>query len=95
LERDADAAERSGDIATALRLRYQAGLIRLDRLGAIDLRPSSTATAVARALRNQTLDGLTVTYERVAYGDHAPAPDELAAAKNGWATVLAGAARSS
>ena len=42
LEREADAAERRGDLDRALRLRFRAGLLRLDAVGAITFRPSMT-----------------------------------------------------
>src|SRR5262249_61242968 len=51
LEREADAAEHRGDLDAAVRLRFRAGLLRLDRAGAISYRPSITSGQVARRLR--------------------------------------------
>ena len=50
LERQADAAERDGDLDRALRLRFRAGLLRLGDRGAIAYRPSVTTGEVRRAL---------------------------------------------
>jgi hypothetical protein len=50
LERQADDEERAGRFDIALRLRFRAGLLRLDRRGAIRYRPSLTTDEVRRAL---------------------------------------------
>ena len=52
LERLADEAERRGDLEIALRLRFRAGLLRLGRAQALELRPSLTTREARRALRN-------------------------------------------
>ncbi len=46
LEREADAAERRGDLERAVRLRFRAGLLRLGDRGAVDYRPSLTTSEV-------------------------------------------------
>ena len=56
LERQADAAEASGDLEAALRLRFRAGLLRLDRRGAIEFRPSISTHEVRRAVRSEDFD---------------------------------------
>ena len=51
LERAAAEAERDGDWELAVRLRFRAGLLRLDERDAIAYRPSLTTGEVARAIR--------------------------------------------
>ena len=46
LEREADDAERRGDLERAVRLRFRAGLLRLGDRGAIEYRPSLTTSEV-------------------------------------------------
>lgn len=89
LEREADAAERRGDHATAIRLRFRAGLLRLDARGAIELRPGLTTGAIARTLRSPAFDDVAETFEEVAYGGRPATKADVAAAKTGWKTVLA------
>lgn len=88
LERRAKAAEKSGDFATAIRLRFAAGLLRLDDLGAVRLRPSLTPSAAAREAGSSTLRELAATYSRVLYGGHAAGEAEARAARTGWPAAL-------
>lgn len=88
LERAADEAERNGDYAGAVRLRFRAGLLRLDAVGAIRLGPSSTSGNVGRRLRLRDFDDLARDFELVAYGDR-PADTVVArAARERWTRVL-------
>jgi hypothetical protein len=89
LEREADAAERRGDHTTAIRLRFRAGLLRLDAGGTIELRPGLTTGAIARALRSPAFDAVAETFEEVVYGGRPATKADAAAAKSGWKTVLA------
>ncbi len=88
LEREADAAERRGDLGLALRLRFRAGLVRLDRTGAISFRPSITTGQVARRLRLDDFDELAVTFDAVAYGGRRASEGDLRSARTGWPRVL-------
>ncbi len=88
LDRAADAAERAGDLDTALRLRFRAGLLRLGSRGAITYRPSVTTGEVRRTLGSDTFDDLAETFENVAYGgQHADAP-AVEHARREWPRVL-------
>jgi hypothetical protein len=92
LEREADAAERGGDLDVALRLRFRAGLLRLDRAGAIQFRPSITTGQVARRVRLRNFDDLAITFDAVAYGGRHASATDLQSARAEWPRVLERAA---
>ena len=91
LEREADRAERAGDLDQALRLRFLAGLSRLHHAGAVRLPATITTGAVGRQLQSPVYDDLGRTFDAVAYGHREVTPDDVAAARDGWPRVLAGA----
>ena len=88
LERRAADAERAGDLALAVRLRFRAGLLRLDRAGVVVDRPALTTGALTRQLPSMELRDLAVAFEEVAYGGRPASPDDVAAARAGWTRVL-------
>jgi hypothetical protein len=88
LEREADAAEAAGDLERAVRLRFLAGVLRLDRAGALRYRPSLTTGEVVRTVRSHTLRTLAGDFDEIAYGGRPPAPDDVARAKAEWPRVL-------
>lgn len=88
LDRAADDAERRGDLAAAVRLRFRAGLLRLDAVGVVQLRPSLTTGELVRQVRSLRLRELVRTFEAVAYGGREPSPADVVAAREGWAQVL-------
>lgn len=93
LDQQAATAEADGDYDTALRLRFRAGLLRLDAAGAVKLRPSLTTGELTRRVRSAELHELAATFEAVAYaGEHADAED-VAAARSRWPRVLEQAGR--
>ena len=77
-------AERNGETATALRLRFQACLLRLAEAGAIKLRPSLTARGAGRQLRSAEFDEMVTSFESVAYGGREPSRGEARAARESW-----------
>ena len=91
LEAQAEEAERRGQLAEALRLRFRAGLLRLDRMGALELRPGVTNRAVARVLRSARFDGLASDFDEVVYGGRTATTDDVGQARGEWPAVLAGA----
>jgi len=91
LERRAEDAERRGDLETALRLRFRAGLGRLDVAGAVRLRPGLTNAAVSRTLRSRDFDGLANDFDEVAYGGRPATTADVSTARTTWPTVVAGA----
>lgn len=90
----AEEATRAGDLDLALRLRFRAGLVRLDARKAIELRPSLTTGEVARALRSPVFSGLATSFDEVTYGGRSASAEEIEAARSGWPRVLEEAAHS-
>ena len=93
LERRAEEAERRGQLADALRLRFRAGLLRLDGLGAIDLRPGLTNAAAAGLLRSRRFDALAVDFDEVVYGGRTATTADVAEARSEWPRLLEEARR--
>lgn len=93
LEAAAAEAERRGDLSAALRLRFRAGLLRLDARGAITFRPSLTTGEVRRLLGSETFEELASAFEEVAYGERAAEPDEVDGAREAWQRLLSEAQR--
>ena len=91
LERRAEAAEREGDYAAALRLRFRAGLLRLDARGLIEYRPSLATGAVARALRSPDFDRVAGDFDEIVYGGRPATQADVLTAREGWAAVTRGA----
>jgi hypothetical protein len=88
LERLAEEAEARGDLEIALRLRFRAGLLRLGRAHALEVRPSLTTREVRRTLRNPRFDVLARNFDEVVYGRRPPSRDDVAAARVEWPRVL-------
>src|SRR5262249_61734857 len=65
LERQADEAERQGELDRALRLRFQAGLLRLARSDAIPVRASLTNGEIARRLSSPAFAQLADDFDEV------------------------------
>ncbi|MDQ1372854.1 MAG: hypothetical protein QOJ09_192 [Actinomycetota bacterium] len=88
LERDAAAAERAGRFEEAIHLRFLAGLVRLDRAGAIELRPSLTSGALRRRVPSPALRDLTVTFEEIVYGGRPAIAEDVDQARRDWPRAL-------
>lgn len=91
LDRRAAEAEAAGDLEAALRLRFRAGLLRLDQRGAIDFRPSISTHEVRRALHSNDFDDLAATFDDVVYGGREPHTEDVAQARERWPEVVSGA----
>jgi hypothetical protein len=89
LERLAVEAERTGDLATAIRLRFRAGLLRLARARAIPPRDSITTRELRRTLRLPEFDALAVDFDEIVYGGRDPREGDVEAARRDWPLVLA------
>lgn len=93
LEQSAEEASRAGDLDLALRLRFRAGLVRLDARRAIELRPSLTTGEVSRTLRSPVFAELAATFDEVTYGRRPARADEVEEARREWPRVLEEAGR--
>ena len=94
LRREAEKAERAGDLEEALRLRFRAGLVELDHRELIELRPALTNRELLDAVPSPTLAELVDGFEAVAYGGRPAAEDDVRSARDGWPRVPEEAGRS-
>jgi hypothetical protein len=93
LEREAVDAERAGDLDHAVRLRFVAGLVRLDRAGVLAYQPSLTTGQLRRRLRSGSFADLAVAFDEIAYGGRRAGAPDVEAARQGWPRVLQEAGR--
>ena len=89
LESEAATAEARGDLERALRLRFAAGLMRLDSRRAIVLSPSLTTGEVARRLASREFDRLAAIFDEVVYGKRPPTGNDVDQTRASWDRVLA------
>jgi len=89
LERRAADAERAGDLATAVRLRFVAGVLRLDRAGAISYRSSLTTGQLRSAVASPSFADLAAAFDEIAYGGRPAQPSDVERATTAWPRVLA------
>lgn len=68
LEELAASAHDRGDDAEAIRLRFVAGLLRLDGLGEIEFAPGLSNGMISQRLGSETFDLLASQFDRVVYG---------------------------
>ena len=90
LEDLASTAEAAGRFEEALRLRFRAGLMRLDDLEVIAYDPALATGAVRNAVHMGEFDAVASQFERVAYSDYAPQRTDVTSHRQGWQTVLGG-----
>lgn len=88
LESAAAEAEASGDLERAIRLRFRAGLLRLDEANLIEFRPSITSREIRASLRSETFERLAAMFDEVVYGRRDPDPSDATAARDAWDVVL-------
>ncbi len=93
LEREAAAAEQTGDLDRAVRLRFVAGVLRLDRAGAISYRSSMTTGQLTSTLRSPSFAELAAAFDEIAYGGRPAGEPDVRAAKSTWPRVLEEARR--
>jgi uncharacterized protein DUF4129 len=89
LERMADRAEKEGEFERAVRLRFRAGLLRLDRRHVLVYRPSLTTGEVARAIKAPAFAEVGARFDEIAYGGRPAEREDAEAARQGWKAVLA------
>jgi hypothetical protein len=87
LLRAAEAAEKDGDLQTALRLSFRAGLLRLAERGLLPGSRSLTSGEISDLLNSTTFDRLAATFDRIVYGRRAAAARDVEESKSGWRSV--------
>lgn len=92
LDRQADEAERRGDLDAAVRLRFRAGVLRLGQKEVIPRRESLTTGQIRRLVRLAEFDRLARDHDEIAYGARPAGPEDAEAARSGWPVVVAKAA---
>ncbi len=94
LESEAASAEQHGDLALALRLRFRAGLLRLEYdAHAIVNRPGLTTREVRSTLQLEQFNSLANTFEGVTYGNQVADHDDTAESRTQWPSVIREASR--
>jgi hypothetical protein len=93
LERDADAAERAGELERALRLRFRAGVLRLAQRRIVEDPDGVTSGALVRLLRSPDFDRAAAVFDEVVYGRRTPTAEDARLSRAGWQAVLAGGSR--
>jgi len=88
LERAAERAEQAGDLDAAVRLRFRAGLLRLDAAGVIDYEPSLTTAQVAHHVRSASFEEIASSFEEIAYGGRVAAAQDVRLSRDAWRDVL-------
>ena len=88
IERRAAAAESAGDHETAVRLRFQAGLVRLQRSGLIVNQGAQTDRQLSAKLRSPTFDALAGRHELIVYARDRATSADSTAARETWPRVL-------
>ena len=77
-----------GDLDEAVRLRFRAGLARLEAAGVIASRLVTTTDQVRRTVHNRTFDDLATQHEAIAYAGQRASSAEAGAARVGWPLVI-------
>jgi hypothetical protein len=88
LEAAATRAAAQGDYRESVRLRFVAGLLRLDRKNAIDFRPGMTSAEVSARLREPSYDQLAIRFDAIVYGDAPAGPSDDQSSAEGWRRLL-------
>ena len=88
LEREADRAAAAGEWETAVRLRFRAGLLRLDARDLIEYRPSLTTGEVANTIVSPAFIRVGADFDAIAYGGRPAGEADESASREGWQRVL-------
>lgn len=89
LDREAEEAEGRGDLDRALRLRFLAGLLRLEDKRIISTARFATSAEVARRLNSPDFDDVARLFDEVVYGRRPADPADLEATRATFGRLLA------
>jgi hypothetical protein len=84
LEDAADMAAAAGELAEAVRLRFRAGLLRLDEVGLITYRPGLTSNEITDLLRSPLFEKLARRFDEIVYGRQPATAIDYENSKLGW-----------
>lgn len=90
LDRRAAEAGRAAAYDREIRLRFVAGLLRLERAGRIRAASVSPSLTLRGELADPTFDQLAASFDEVVYGDRPATEADAAAARAGWAALVGG-----
>ena len=90
LERAAVEAERAGRLQEAVRLRFQAGLMRLAERDVIDPAASTPNAQLRRTLRSARFDALAGRFDEIVYGGDEAREQDVEDARREWALLVGG-----
>jgi hypothetical protein len=88
IEREAMIAAAAGDYARSIRLRFVAGILRLDQQGVIHYTKGLTTGEIARAVDDPVFLELQVDFDRVVYGDQPADHVTEQRSESGWRRLL-------
>ncbi len=87
LESEADRRAAAGDFATAVRMRFQAGLLRLEAAGLVTNHVVRTGAEVSEHIGSPTFDLLVRRHEAVTYAGDRASADDVEQARTSWPRV--------
>jgi hypothetical protein len=88
LERLAEVAASANDFETAVKLWYQAGVLRLTLHGSITSGATRTDAQLVRELPSSTLVDLANRHAQIVYGKQHATSDDAVRAREGWRVVV-------
>jgi hypothetical protein len=88
LERRADEADATGDHSEAIRLRFVAGLLRLDQAGRIDFYPGLPNSTISELVGSAEFDRLASQFDAVVYGRRAAKAPDSRQSSSDWSALL-------
>jgi len=88
LEAAAVEAERAGRLQDAVRLRFQAGLMRLAEHDLIDAATSTPNAQLRRTLRSERFDSLARRFDEIVYGGDEARAQDVEDARREWPLLV-------
>jgi hypothetical protein len=88
MERAAERAEATGELELALRLRFRAGVLRLQRARVVPPGGLLTSRELSRRLGSREFDLAAAVFDEVVYGRRPAQPVDVATTREAWQQVL-------
>lgn len=93
LDDEAERAEAAGDLDAAVRLRFRAGVLRLEQAGVLPARADATTARLLGRIAVPAFAPLARSFDEIAYGGRPATTADVAAARRDWPEVVATAHR--